>query len=359
MREHETSDRDLGAPLQRLCADRGCNDGGGTAITCFLIALGSNVASSDRDQKTTSALALAKQALIARAISDISLPGSFPCPDIVTHLGTNVPNDGVADLFAGINCPAYVGRLPWRTLALPDVRDSKGERLWYALSPNFRDYASQVTIKDTTVGTLSVSGSRSVHNVVAIVFSAGAPLARQLRDGALHQNDVANYLEGLNAQGGPAFSSQAADANFNDQLLVITVADLMAGIEKRVTNELNTLLNRYFIAHSVFPRPADSTDVSCLPEGDPNMCIPSTTIWSGLLPRNLTPGSGWSGIVFPPWFEKNWRTAVRYTVAPECTTLPACSSTVFSAMTDAGIFPPSATLVIGSVTTLTVQIVAH
>src|SRR6476469_6166346 len=115
----------------------------------------------------------------------------------------------------------------------------------------FAHYASQVTIKDTTVGTLSVSGSRSVHNVVAIVFSAGAPLARQLRDGALHQNDVANYLEGLNAQGGPAFSSQAADANFNDQLLVITVADLMAGI---VTNELNTLLNRYFIAHSVFPR---------------------------------------------------------------------------------------------------------
>jgi hypothetical protein len=79
----------------------------------------------------------------------------------------------------------------------------------------------------------------------------------------------------------------------------------------------------------------------------------------GLIPRNLSPGTGWPGIAFPAWFNANWRTSVSYTVAPECTTLPACSNTTFSAMTDAGIIIPKATLVIGSQTKLTVRIVAR
>src|SRR6185436_20415405 len=79
-----------------------------------------------RDTKTALALGQARDALIARAAMDVNRPGSLPCPD--------TDNDGAAELFAGVNCPAYVGRLPWRTLGLPDLRDGAGERLWYAVS---------------------------------------------------------------------------------------------------------------------------------------------------------------------------------------------------------------------------------
>ncbi|MEO8442082.1 MAG: hypothetical protein ABI547_06310, partial [Betaproteobacteria bacterium] len=111
-----------------------------SGATWFMTSLGAGSVRNERERKIAAVLAQAKKALLARATVDNSLPGSLPCPDLVTHIpGTNVPDDGIADLFAGTNCPSYVGRLPWRTLGLADLRDPDGERLWYALSPNFRD----------------------------------------------------------------------------------------------------------------------------------------------------------------------------------------------------------------------------
>ena len=313
----------------------------------------------ERERKTTAALALAKQALIGRAAADASLPGSLPCPDLKTNIaGTNVPDDGIADLFAGTNCPGYVGRLPWRTLGLPDLRDADGERLWYALSPNFRDFASAVTINDSTPGSLSVSGSPPAANIAAIVFAAGSPVAGQSRGGA-ERNNVVQFLDGVNASGGSGFINQAASATFNDRLAVITVADLMAVVEKRVAFELTALINKYFLANSVLPTPASALDATCLRGGNPSLCLPSGSAATGLLPRNLGPGAGWPGVTFPAWFDANWRTSVTYTVVPECTSLPACSNTTFSPMTDAGLFPPKVTLVVGSTIKLTVRAVAH
>jgi hypothetical protein len=330
------------------------------ASAWFVTSLGSNAVRIERERKTAAALAQARQALIGRAAIDNSLPGSLPCPDLVTHIaGSNVPDDGIADLFAGTNCPSYVGRLPWRTLGLPDLRDADGERLWYALSPNFRDYAGLVYINDASIGTLSVTGATPVANVAAIVFSPGAALGEQSRNGAANQNRVVNYLEGTNASGGAVFVAQAADGTFNDRLAHITVADLMVIVKKRVANEITAALNRYFLANSVLPNPALATDWSCQPDGDLNLCLPSAPTAPGLLPRNLSPGTGWPGIVFPSWFNANWRTSVRYAVAPECTSLPACSSTTFSAMTDAGLFTPAVTLVVGTTTPLTVRVAAQ
>jgi hypothetical protein len=329
------------------------------AATWFATSLGANAVRSERERKTSSALAQAKQALIGRAAIDTSLPGSLPCPDMITHIaGSNVPDDGIADLFAGNNCPSYVGRLPWRTLGLVDLRDADGERLWYALSPNFRDYASLVRINDATTGTLSITGTTPLTNVVAVVFSPGTVMGGQSRSGAVNQNNVVNYLEGLNAAGGAAFVAQPADGNFNDRLVTITVADLMAIVEKRVANEITAGLNRHFLANSVLPNPALPSDFSCQPHGDPSLCLPSASPIPGLLPRNLSPGAGWAGTTFPGWFDSNWRTSMTYAVAPECTSLPACSSTTFSAVTDAGIFPPKVILVIGSTITFTARIIS-
>ena len=323
-------------------------------------SLGSTAVRIERERKTTAALALAKQALIGRATSDASLPGSLPCPDLKTNIaGTNVPDDGIADLFAGTNCPSYIGRLPWRTLGLPDLRDADGERLWYALSPNFRDFASVVTINDSTPGTLSVVGNAPAANIAAIVFAAGAPLAGQSRGGSADHNNVVNFLDGANASGGTAFVSQSANSAINDRLAVITVADLMAVVEKRVAFEITKALNKYFAANSVLPTAASSHDATCQHTGDPALCLPAGSTAGGILPRNLGPGTGWPGVTFPAWFDANWRTSVSYAVAPECTSLPACANTTFSPMTDAGIFAPAVTLVVGSTIKLTVRAVAH
>ena len=333
---------------------------GMAASTWFVASFSVNTVRLERERKNTAALALAKQALIGRATIDNSLPGSLPCPDLVTHIaGNNMPDDGIADLFAGNNCPSYVGRLPWRTLGLPDLRDADGERLWYALSPNFRDYAGLVHINDTTVGTLSVSGANPVANIAAIIFSPGAALGNQLRSGGANQNNVVHYLDGINAMGGPDFVAHATDAGFNDRLATITVADLMVVVEKRVAFELTKALNSYFLANSTLPTPALPNDVTCLPGGDATLCLPSGVIAPGLLPRNLSPGAGWPGVTFPAWFNPSWRTSVSYAVAAECTSLPACSSTTFSAMTDAGIFAPKVTLVVGTTRRFTVRAVAQ
>jgi hypothetical protein len=327
--------------------------------TWFTTSVGAGSVRNERERKIAAVLAQAKKALLARATVDISLPGSLPCPDLVTHIaGTNVPDDGIADLFAGTNCPSYVGRLPWRTLGLADLRDPDGERLWYALSPNFRDFASQVLINDATAGTLSISGASTLNNVVAVVFAPGAPLGAQARDGTANQNNVANYLEGANASGGTAFVSRPPDANLNDRLVTITVADLISFVERRVASEITLGLNRYFLAASMLPNAALVTDFSCQPHGDPDLCLPSPPTVAGFLPRNLSPGAGWPGTTFPAWFNSNWRTSVGYTVAPECTSLPPCLTTTFSAVTDAGIATPKVTLVIGSVRQFTVRVIA-
>jgi hypothetical protein len=314
---------------------------------------------NERERNIAAVLAHAKKALLARATVDSSLPGSLPCPDLITNIpGTNVPNDGIADLFAGINCPSYIGRLPWRTLGLADLRDHDGERLWYALSPNFRDYASQVLINDTTAGTLSLSGASTLNNVVAIVFAPGAPVGSQTRTGIANQNSVTNYLEGPNAAGGGTFIARPADAAFNDRLTTITVADVISFVERRVANEITVGLNHHFVANSVLPNAALVTDFSCQPHGDPDLCLPSATTMAGFLPRNLAAGAGWLGTTFPGWFNANWRTSVGYMVAPECTSLPPCLNTTFSAVTDAGIATPKVTLVIGSIRQHTVRIIA-
>ena len=93
-----------------------------TSVAAMLLVYGSSSEASraiKADQKTRTSLEYARQALIGRAIGDANRPGSFPCPD--------GDDDGSADLFVGSNCATYIGRLPWRTLGIGDLRDESGE----------------------------------------------------------------------------------------------------------------------------------------------------------------------------------------------------------------------------------------
>jgi hypothetical protein len=247
----------------------------------------------ERDKITAAALAQAKAALIGRAATDGNRPGSMPCPD------TN--NDGSAELFAGVNCPTYIGRLPWRTLGLPDLRDGWGEHLWYALSSNLRDNAAAEPINSNTQGLLTVTGSVPVPNVVAIVVSAGPVLGTQTRETA-QKNTVANYLEGENANGDNTFSSGPESLTFNDRILTITHDEFFSVVERRVAAEIRgqvsslpSGLRGYYDTNHVYPGAGDASGAQIAPYA-PSGAVPYNDLSFLPATKNWLINNGWFGL---------------------------------------------------------------
>ena len=262
-----------------------------------------------RNQDTAVALAQAKEALIGRAVADDTRPGSLPCPD--------TDDDGVAEIFAGVDCPSYIGRLPWKTLGLPDPRDSAGERLWYALAPVFRDNASVGLLDTDTKGSLTVyqdsMATTITSEAVAVIFAPGPAVAGQIRDPA-SANNAANYLEttgGVNnaIAAGPFISAQTSSL-FNDRLLAITTAELMPLVEMRVAREMLALLSAYRVnsACACYPWAANDFDddsvtgrrrggvpmEDALPEAWGSGTIPSVPSWIA----GASPNNKWGGLFY-------------------------------------------------------------
>ena len=283
---------------------------------------------------TSLALAEARDALIGYAVSDATRPGELPCPDMNDDGTIQIATD-----YVGSNCKSYVGRLPWKTLNLPDLRDASGERLWYALSPAYHANGSAILDSDTA-GSLTVYSSDGLtlfsSNAVAVIFSPGTALKGQARGSTASScpslgSSVAgylcpdNYLDTLNCPGancrsnasGPFVMGPIRDANglvaLNDTLIVIRAGDLVPGLEKRVARELRASLQSYFIANHHYPYPAryDHCDgEQC--DGDDTVCrgrVPLTD--PSILDKHGNPLQiGW-----PSWFVDNqWYREVYYSV---------------------------------------------
>lgn len=226
----------------------------------------------DRDRVTREALEQAKQALIARAAMDPERPGALPCPDSdESGVSRNAPK---ADAppgnpfnhrhpgLCGSNAQQRVGKLPWRSLRIPPLRDGSGELLWYALSANFMDVSANQINSDGPLGTLQVLGADGVVRdkyVVAVIIAPGAALPGQDRSAGAARNDVRNYLEAENNWRDPAFDNgtnndiftyaRPEGEAFNDVVAVITREELMAAVENavamRLEKELRPELERY------------------------------------------------------------------------------------------------------------------
>jgi type II secretory pathway pseudopilin PulG len=308
----------------------------GVALLVVLVALGvlvgmlaigfagDLVRQNQGQQRTTDAQAQAKEALIGRAVSDDNRPGSLLCPD--------TDDDGSAELFGvGGDCPSYIGRLPWRTLGLTDLRDSSGERLWYALSNRFRDHGTAEPINNDTKGNRTVYSESTATTLtteaVAVVFAPGASLGAQIRDAALalcpttgttiaHNQCAANYLETAatvnNATtNGPYISAQRSDS-FNDRLLLVTTADLMPTVERRVAREILARLQDYrnLSACGCYPWAANDFD-------DNSVDVPPRTRGGVPIENALPETWGSLGILVPPWLPINkWGDKFYYAVAP-------------------------------------------
>ena len=227
----------------------------------FVASLSSSALQVARSQNTADALAKAKDALIAYAVSDSNRPGELPCPDF--------NNDGVSDIndYSGSNCRSLTGWLPWRTLGLPELRDANGDHLWYAVADPFHANGSVALNSDTLINNSTsmltvidgATGTTLETNVIAIVFSPGAVVSAETRSATdSYASTLAlNYLEGKNANTNTSTNPNtifqtANDKSIplptpivNDRLLTINYASLFPAVEMRIGREVKGCLDNY------------------------------------------------------------------------------------------------------------------
>jgi hypothetical protein len=184
-------------------------------VSAGALALSSASTEQNRLRVSDRALAQAREALLAHAadrpIDTRVGPGYLPCPDL--------DDDGWAEATCGslsghLGQGERLGRLPWKTLGLPDLRDGHGERLWYAVSARYKGLlncaASRACVDmtpPTALGTITVRdpGGLALHDgtsadaergpaggAAAVVIAPGPPITR--RDGHVQRRDCAAGL---------------------------------------------------------------------------------------------------------------------------------------------------------------------
>lgn len=281
----------------------------------------------DKIKNTQKALRIAKQALISYALNYPKNhpprgPGYLLCPD--------TDNDGDGE--TACNGPSTVGRLPWRTLNIGDIRDSGNERLWYAVSENFDFTAFPYTgtlprkvINTSTRGNITVRDKNNniiydgttIDGIVAVIIAPGESLTRndgviQNRSGA-NINNPSHYLDidsggednvdfdqgtlgGTNKNGfiqGEIFDT-TNNAVVNDIIEVITYSDIMKQVHKRVSQEISNLINNYFNICEAYPEAAtfNPTSVTFVSAGLP---VPNE-LQEGHLPLNMANPYNWGSV---------------------------------------------------------------
>lgn len=311
------------------------------ALTFLVSSLNSSALQINRDKITANALAQAKEALISYAISSenasglTARPGNFPCPDTDAP-GTTGYGDENTSCAAGA-----IGRLPWKTLGIPELLDEAGEPLWYAISGNFRK--SMSIINSDTLGTLQVydrDGSTLLtppgSEAVAIVFAPGGIVGNQQRNTTANKTAASNYLDAANGRNnaitnGPFIAADKSDT-FNDRLIIIRTRNFVPIIEKRVAKELGTILGNYRTANGVYPYPAPFNTCS-----SSSSCDSNNAICRGRLPYTAAPADWGGSYALPrtaggsPWFAANrWYRVIYYSAGTNrlATAPPGCSTTL-------------------------------
>jgi hypothetical protein len=274
----------------------------------FAAGVGGNAMRLGRDRDSDCARAAAHEALLAyataRSIDEFVGPGYLPCPDL--------DDDGWAESTCGsldgrIGQAQRLGRLPWKTLGIEELRDGHGEPLWYAVSTRHKGLLNCAAspgcvdmAPSTALGTLTVRDTSGalVHDgrnddparagsggAAAVVIAAGPPLERredlagvvrrmQSRATAPARLDPANYLDkapgaaiggednaafvdrtdaagrALSGDGfirGPVRLADGAVA-VNDRIAVVGYDDLMPRAMRRVASEVAQCLREKALA---------------------------------------------------------------------------------------------------------------
>ncbi len=294
-------------------------------IGVLVSALSGKSSQNQFDEKTLPVLAIAQQALIAYAAGNPVTPGRLPCPDTT--------NTGVADTTCGALGASQLGRLPWKTLGLADLRDGSGECLWYAVSGKFKENPSTAPVNSDTSGQLTVKddgGNTLAAGVIAVVIAPGPALPANDRTPPVGPPaqcggnvTASNYLDAsglINNATSPPVQLVAGQPSgtFNDRLVFITPAQFFPAVERRVAGEIKKLLISYYLTNFYYPFANDYSD------GSYNCTPPSPLDHTrGRVPVSISAGcpglADWPAVL-PPWFTNDqWNLLTYYTVAPACT----------------------------------------
>jgi hypothetical protein len=267
-------------------------------------------ASVTQGKANGSALADAKSALIAWSVTYSpsaargSTAGTLPFPD----RNGDGDYDGMADCEALVASDlVLVGRLPQLGedsvsanncgVSNPlniDPKDGAGESLWYAVSRNVlpgeaggpinpdmgragRMTYPWIQVRDDQ-GNVIMDPIRTTEPlaVAAVIFAPGPVVGGQDRTGAAAPS---NYLDNVDILGTTydnadvdgcpdsltapcvgfeveefvVYTNPQPDDVFNDKLVLITVDELMRGVEKRVLGEVAVAMRNYRLAHGAYP----------------------------------------------------------------------------------------------------------
>jgi len=282
----------------------------------------------EQDRRSLQAMQEAKAALIAYAASKAwgtdgtnDQPGALPCP--------SANDQGTAGSSCNATASTRVGRFPWKTIGTSDLRDGAGEILWYALSANFRQASGTTVINSDTVGTLTVTGSTPTSNIVAIIIAPGRALDSQNRS----VNAIGNYLESTNATNTDTFVTGQKSLTFNDKMVLITQADLMAVVEpavaSRIERDIKPYIEEYYSVDtnnkgwSAFPFPAVFANPSPGTSGTGTNRAQSsfsgnTSITSGLLPLTASGSYTWTSNTGTASLTGGVASAISGTSSPVC-----------------------------------------
>lgn len=200
------------------------------------------------------ALAQARNALIGYAISYAEQHpnqgyGYLPCPD----------TENVGAYQKGACAPrghGVFGRLPYRTLGLADLRDGRGDCLWYAVAGSIKNNPKPLTLNWDSPGQfrivdhwgqpISAPGGKA-QSAVAVIFAAGPPLRTQNRPIATDarcpgsdnvSTDLPAFLDASypTATPDPLPVTQGLmnGEDNNDQLIWITTDDIFDALRRRI-----------------------------------------------------------------------------------------------------------------------------
>lgn len=232
----------------------------------FVMLKALNVAATssadDPDTVTYRALKQAKQALIQYAVNAPAMtyaelgPGRLPCPDL--------NGDGAAEAVCELGgANEMTGRFPYRKnvineigeivtvkIVSDEIVDGYGNGLWYSLDEAYRDEdLPNAVINSDTANAMTVVGDDD-DDIVAVIIAPGEPVGNQDRSDS---PDISDYLESENATLDEIFTREDATVPFNDTVITVTRAEMMAAVEQRVLAEAQKALNTYHNLYGGFP----------------------------------------------------------------------------------------------------------
>lgn len=319
----------------------------------FATNLSRSALNTRQERITADALGRARESLLSFALGQIYngniFPGQFPCPDL------HDPNDSELSGLQGdansVQCrtPASrIGRLPWRSMGIPPLRDGRGELLWYmVVEPFDRDSGSALPLNSDTPGLIAayqqngqVALNTPDNRAIAIIFAPGAALGAQLRTSLAEQLQAANYLERFasfdNASSNPAIArlhgpvlDAQHDIVLNDRIALINQQDLMPALERRAASEYLRALALYAQSHSGhYPNAADPASSGCSDSIWGTPCAPDPTRCQGRPPS--VNHFGFSTDEFDWLYLNQWEQVMAYAVGGSLLAVaPAqCSATL-------------------------------